>query len=133
MKKVIPLILFLILAIYFTSGYIIRYEIPIYDVDQVLDYENFTENFTLATDSSFFGNVGGENISDTYVPYGTEGIKGAIRPVNLSKGTITPNITTPDGTLEILSNITTEFINNVKLNRTIDSANNRAILNIYLG
>ena len=45
MKKAIILIVFLLSAV-LVSGYIYRYEIPDYDVDKVLDYEDFTENFT---------------------------------------------------------------------------------------
>jgi hypothetical protein len=55
MKKLSFLIIFLLSAI-LVSGYIIRYEIPIYDVDQIIDYENFTENFTIASGYFFIGN-----------------------------------------------------------------------------
>jgi len=51
MKRLIYLILFLLSAI-LVSGYIWRIEAPEYDVDKILDYENFTENFTLAPGSS---------------------------------------------------------------------------------
>ncbi len=55
MKKIILIIIFLLSA-FLANGYIIRYEIPIYDVDQVIDYENFTENFTIADSYYFKGN-----------------------------------------------------------------------------
>ncbi len=45
--KNIHIIIFL-LSVVVVSGYTVRYEIPIYDIDQILDYENFTENFILA-------------------------------------------------------------------------------------
>ncbi len=59
MKKLIPFILFLILASFLTVGYIWRIEPQEYDIDKIIDYENFTENFTLAPGHYFFGDLFG--------------------------------------------------------------------------